>query len=124
MLNLAFSHVMFALYSLSTSITTSLSGSFLIISENNLASIATLPGSIISPWTTVSMPSSISLAVILIFPSVASIRKHSNIDIVVFEDTAFIVMLTPESKSFFLQISFIVKSPLCVSVEKCIKLYK
>ena len=37
----------------------------IIISENNLASIATLPGSIISPWTTVSMPSSISLAVML-----------------------------------------------------------
>ena len=88
-----------------------MSGSFLTISEKIFASIAMLPASAISPCTVVSIPSSISLAVNLIIPSVASIRIHSNIDIVVFDETAFITMLIPVIKSDFLQINFMGKSP-------------
>ena len=91
-----------------TSITTSLSGSLRTISEKILASMAILPASIISPSTLVSIPNSISLAVNLISPSVASIRMHSRIDIVVFDDTAFITILIPVIKSDFLQTSFII----------------
>ena len=87
---------------------TSLSGSFLTISENTFASMATIPFSAIVPSTFVSIPSSISLAVNLISPSVASIRMHSRIDIVVFDDTAFITILIPVIKSDFLQTSFII----------------
>ena len=70
--------------------------------------MAILPASIISPSTLVSIPNSISLAVNLISPSVASIRMHSRIDIVVFDDTAFITILIPVIKSDFLQTSFII----------------
>ena len=106
-LNLAFSQVILAFISSFTSINTSLSGSFLTISEKIFASIAILPASIISPNTFVSIPSSISLAVILISPSVASIKIHSNIDMVVLDDTAFITILIPDIKSDFLQTNFI-----------------
>ena len=72
----------------------SLSGSFLTISEKSLASMATLPFSIISPSTIVSIPSSISLPVNLISLVVASIRIHSRIFIVVLVGTAFITIPT------------------------------
>ena len=93
----------------------SLSGSFLTISEKILASIATLPFSIISPSTIVSIPSSISLAVNLISFVEASIRIHSNIDIVVLVGTAFITIPTALFKLLFVKINFIMcKTPFMI----------
>ena len=81
--------------------------SFLIISEKSLASRAIFPFSSMVPSTTVSMPSSMSLPVSLIWSVVASIRMHSKIGMVVLEETAFRTMLIPLSRSSFLNVSFI-----------------
>ena len=90
----------------SVSITTSLSGSFLTISEKILASSAIKPFSKTSPSIFVSIPSSISFAVNLMFPVVASIRIHSKIAIVVLDGTAFATILTPFKRFDFEQIIF------------------
>ena len=87
---------------------TSLSGSFLIISEKILASMATLPLSKISPLMIVSIPSSISFPVNFISPADASIRIHSSIVIVVLDGIALRTVLTPDKSSDLLQIIFIV----------------
>ena len=71
----------------------SLSGSFRIISEKILASIATIPLEIISPSTIVSIASSVSFEVNLIQSDEASIKIHSKIGIVVLEGTAFSTIL-------------------------------
>ena len=73
----------------SFSIVTSLSGSFLTISDKSFASRAIIPFSIISPSITVSIPSSVSFAVNLILPEVVSIKIHSRIVMVVLLGTAF-----------------------------------
>ena len=73
----------------------SLSGSFLTISRKIFASRAMMPFSMISPSITVSMPSSISLAVSLITPLEASTRMHSRIDMVVLLGTAFDTICNP-----------------------------
>ena len=105
-MNFAFSQVITVLNELSVSIVTSLSGSFLTISENIFASKAITPLSAISPSIFVSMPNSISLAINLISFADASISIHSNIAIVVRVGTAFETILTPHSKFAFEQISF------------------
>ena len=87
-LNFAFSQVIVVLKEESVSMVISLSGSFLTISENIFASNAIIPFSTTSPSMTVSIPISISLAVSLICPCVASIRIHSRIDMVVLLGTA------------------------------------
>ena len=94
-LNFAFSQVMVVLKEESVSITTSLSGSFLTISEKTFASNAIIPLSSISPSIFVSIPSSISLAVNLISPAEASIKIHSKIAMVVLVGTALETMFTP-----------------------------
>ena len=106
-LNLAFSHDMTVLNEASVSIVTSLSGSFLTISEKILASRAIIPLSSIVPSMMVSIPSYISLAISLISFADASISIHSRIAIVVRVGTAFDTILTPFSKFAFEQISFI-----------------
>ena len=73
----------------------------LVISEKSFASRAIFPCSKISPFTVVSIPSSISLPVSLISPEEASIRIHSKIDMVVLEGTAFITILMPLTISSF-----------------------
>ena len=93
---------------------TSLSGSFLTISENTFASMATIPFSAIVPSTFVSIPSSISLAVNLISLVEASIRMHSRIDIVVLEGTALDTILTPFSRFAFEQVNFMCITPFVV----------
>ena len=90
----------------SVSIITSLSGSLRIISKNNFASIAIIPPSAISPSMIVSMPRSISFAVSLMIPFVASTNIHSRIGIVVLLDTAFDTICTPFNKLDFLHIIF------------------
>ena len=107
MLNFAFSQVMVVLKLSSVSITTSLSGSFLTISEKIFASNAMIPFSSIVPSITVSIPSSISFAVNLISFEEASIKMHSNIAIVVLVGTAFDTVLTPYNKFDLEQINFI-----------------
>ena len=107
MLNFAFSHLISALLLLSVSMVTSLSGSFLIISENNFASKAIHPLSSTSPSMVVSIPRSISLAVNLMTPEVVSISMHSRIGIVVLAGTAFNTVFTPVSNADLLQMIFI-----------------
>ena len=85
----------------------SLSGSLRTISPNILASKAMMPLSAISPSMVVSIPSSISLAVRVITPLVASIRIHSRIDMVVLLGTALDTICTPPSRLDLEQISFI-----------------
>jgi len=67
----------------------SLSGSFLTISRKIFASRAMAPPSIISPSIIVSIPRSMSLAVNVIIPFVASTMMHSRIDMVVLLEIAF-----------------------------------
>ena len=105
--NFAFSHTIFVLNDLSVSRTTWLSGNFLTISRNIFASSAICPFSTISPSIIVSMPSSISLAINLIFLPVASIKIHSRIDIVVLFGTAFETICTPLNRFDLLHINFI-----------------
>ena len=107
MVNFAFSHVMFVLREESVTIVISLSGSFLTISRKIFASSAICPFSRISPSTTVSIPSSISLARSFISLPVASIRIHSRIDIVVLLGTAFATIFTPFNRLDLLHINFI-----------------
>ena len=83
------------------SITTSLSGSFLTISEKILAFNAMIPLSKISPSIRVSIPSSISFAVNLITSVDASTKIHSKIGIVVLEGTALETILTPFTRLDF-----------------------
>ena len=110
MLNLAFSQVITVLKEASVSITTSLSGSFLTISEKIFASNAMIPLSSIVPSIFVSIPSSISLAINFISFVEASIRMHSNIAIVVLVGTALETILTPRNKFDFEQIIFILEN--------------
>ena len=91
----------------SVSIVTSLSGSFLTISEKIFAFRAIIPRSTMSPSIDVSMPSSISFAVSFTTSVVASIRIHSRIGMVVLDGTAFETMLTPFTRFDFVQIIFI-----------------
>ena len=107
MLNFAFSQVIRAWLSDSVSIVTSLSGSFLTISEKIFAFRAIIPRSTMSPSIDVSMPSSISFAVSFTTSVVASIRIHSRIGMVVLDGTAFETMLTPFTRFDFVQIIFI-----------------
>ena len=85
-----------------------MSGDLLTISEKSFASIATLPFSMISPSTIVSIPSSMSLLVNLITLVVASINMHSKIFIVVRVGTAFITIPTALLSSLFENTSFII----------------
>ena len=73
----------------------------LVISEKSFASRAILPCSRISPATVVSIPSSMSLPVSLISLPLASMRIHSNIDMVVFEGTSFSTILIPLTSASF-----------------------
>ena len=107
MLNLAFSQIMVVLKASSVSIVISLSGSFLTISRKILASNAIIPFSMISPSMTVSIPSSISLAVSLISPVLVSTRIHSRIDIVVLLGTALETVCTPFKRLDFEHTIFI-----------------
>ena len=68
----------------------------------------TFPFSIISPCTVVSIPNSISFDVNLITFVVASIRIHSNMDMVVLEGTAFKTILTAFVKLLLSKINFMV----------------
>ena len=77
------------MFLLSASIVIGISGSFLTKSEMILASIATLPFSMISPSRVVSIPRSKSLPVNLIQLDSASMRIHSRMFIVVLTVTAF-----------------------------------
>ena len=95
---------------------TSLSGSFLTISRNILASSAMMPFSAISPSIMVSIPSSISFAVSLISPFDASIRIHSSIDIVVLLGTAFETVFTPFKRFDFEHMIFMCITPFAVIV--------
>ena len=99
--NFAFSHLIIVLQSGVDSIYISLSGSFLVISINILASIAIFPISITVPSNTVSIPNSKSLAVNLILSEYTSIRTHSSIGIVVFVDTAFDTILSADKRFCF-----------------------
>ena len=71
------------------------------------ASRATLPFSSIVPSTIVSIPSSISLVVNLIWFVVASMRIHSSIGMVVFDGTALSAILTLFNRLDLEQIIFI-----------------
>jgi len=64
----------------------------------------------------VSIPSSISFAVSLISPFVASIRIHSSIDIVVLLGTALETVLTPFKRFDLEQIIFMCITPFAVFV--------
>ena len=70
-----------------------------------------IPFSTISPSIIVSIPNSISFAVSFICPLVASIRIHSNIDIVVLLGTAFETILTPLRRFDFEHINFMCITP-------------
>ena len=103
---------MTVLNDISVFMATSLSGSFLTISVSILASMATIPGSSISPSITVSIPNSVLFAVSFIPYPVASTRIHSSIAIVVFVGTAFDTVLTPFNNSDLEQVNFI----MCINL--------
>ena len=109
-LNTEFSQVITVLFLKSVSIVTSTSwasGNLLMISEKIFDSNATLPGSTILPSQTVSIPNSVSFPTSCIFPLDASRRIHSNIDIVVFDGTAFDTIFIAFVRSLFLNCNFI-----------------
>ena len=106
MVNFAFSQVMTVLKEASVSMVISLSGSLRTISRNIFASRAIIPFSMICPSIVVSIPSSMSLAVSLISPLVASTKIHSRIDIVVLLGTALDTICTPFKRFAFEQTNF------------------